>query len=985
MKNKFGKLLAMAVCGILLAASVFSFIACNNITSLKVTFDDNYERSPAPYVVTVDYGDAIAEPASPIRDNYDFGGWYTRPAGGDKYVFASAVTENMTLYAHWTVKTDDGGDPGGDDDENPGVASAYQADYESKAEALEAANLTNEEICEEGFVLLKNENGALPLRTDAKISILGKNSVNMVYGGSGSSGGNSDNTVNLHTALQNVGFVTNAALLDFYDSPASGAGRTTSPVNLDDPAARTQNIGETPVSSYTDPVLESFKRFNDAAIVVISRIGGEGFDLPRTVGNAEGARDPDDHYLQLDQNETDLLRMAADNFGKIIVVINSGSPMELGFLDDPSHYAYQKKIVGAIWIGYPGGAGLNALGRILNGRVNPSGRLTDTYARNFKNDPTWHNFGNNLTKNGNRYHVGDTDTNYFYVDYEENIYVGYRYYETRYATDGEAWYNENVIYPFGYGLSYTAFDSELQSVSINFYDKIDLAVKVTNTGLIAGKEVIQIYVTPPYLAGSPEKSAKILAGFEKTSLLKPGESETMRILVDPYYFASYNYKGTKGFKGYELESGDYTFTLGKNAHDVSDTATYSLAAAIRYDYDLMTDMPVENRFDDVSDGIGDTLSRNSWAGTWPAAPTYAERGIDQRFIDKVKDPSHNNPVIDFVEFEPVDMPKFGVNTHLMLSDLLPDDLSGADGSPLVDYHDERWLDILQQCTVDDLKQLVSCGAYMTSQISNIAKPATKDVFGASKLNTNMSDTCFYAAQVVIASTWNADISHAFGVSVGNEALLCRESLDNQPYSGWYAPNVNIHRSPFGGRNFESYSEDALLSGKMAAEQIRGAQSKGVYCYVGRFALNEQETNRSINGLLTWATEQSMREIYFRPFEIVVKEGGTRAVMSSFNRIGTRWTGGDYRLLTEVLRDEWGFCGMVISDFNTQPDYMNAKQMAYAGGDLNLATHPVDWIDESSVADLVILMQCSQNILYTVTNSNAIYKPTKTLLPNGEIV
>lgn len=874
-----------------------------------------------------------------------------------------------------------------------GIDAVYQSDYHSKEEALEAANAMNLRLCEEGMVLLKNENNALPLLTpksdstvteQPRISIFGKNSVDLAYGGSGSGGVNAEGAVDLYTALERAGYALNPELKAFYeDEGSSGPARAANSSDLDSGKSIRIATGETPQSRYTDKVKSSYSSYSDAALVVFTRIGGEGFDLPRQMDGAEGAASPNDHYLQLDQNERDLLSAVCNaGFQRVIVAINSGAAMELTFLTDPGYFSDAGKIDAAVWMGFPGASGTEALGEILNGSVDPSGRTVDTYASDLKAAPSFQNFGDNCDENGDRYYLDGKPQNYYFVDYEEGIYVGYKYYETRGCKD-EQWYQENVVYPFGYGLSYTQFawevteQSSIRDQAISADGSYQVTVKVTNTGSRPGKDVVQLYAHAPYFDGGIEKPHVVLVGFAKTGLLAPNESESVTIPFSPYALASYDYNDANqnGFKGYELEAGDgYALMVARNAHTYEETIPFKVDGGIRFQTDEVTGTPVENRYTDCANPyldsdymLGATLSRSDWAGTFPTSPSAADREVESGLISALSDTKHNNPE----DLDSVDMPWFDEASDIVLRDMLQGQPAAAD------YEDERWQAVLEKCSANELINMISYGAFNSAAIESIGKPKTNDTDGPVGFVNFMDSTtyygaCSYCCEVVIASTWNEELVEEFGRSVGEEGIWgdAEGRSNGMPYSGWYAPGANIHRSPFGGRNFEYYSEDGFLSGKMAAAQIRGCQSKGVYCFMKHFALNEQETHRSLTGDITWVTEQAMREIYLKPFEIAVKEGGTRAIMSSFTRIGTRWTGGDYRLLTSILRDEWGFRGTVICDFNTGAVYMDQKQMAYAGGDLNLSTTPKSWCDVSDAADAFILARCAKNILYTVVNSNA---------------
>lgn len=889
-----------------------------------------------------------------------------------------------------------------------GIDKIYEADYDSKKDVLQAANELNERVVEEGIILLKNENGALPIATPEspekasakpKISVFGQNSVNLALGGSGSGGATgSEGVIDLYTALDDAGFDVNPELKKFYEK--SGYKRTQNSGDLDSGDTVFLSTGEAPQSAYGKAVKDSYSTYNDAAIIVFTRIGGEGFDLPRSMKGQAGARKEDDHYLQLDQNETDLIKAVCEaNFGKVIIVINSAAAMELAFLEDSDYYAYNSKIDAALWMGFPGASGTAALGKVLNGTVNPSGRTVDTYVKDLKQDPTWANFGDNRVAGGDAYKEDGTDSLYYFIDYEESIYVGYRYYETR-GVGNEAWYDNAVVYPFGYGMSYTNFTwtiedkSQIENKTISKDGKYSVSVRVQNDGAVAGKDVVQLYGHAPYTVGGIEKSEEVLLNFAKTSLIQPGKSEVVTLTFDPYYLSSYDYKDANGngYKGYELDAGDYALYVSKNAHDKQFTIPFT-SENIRYEYSTVhPEVKVENLYTDCENEYFNSdyqlveenlLSRTDW-DKMPATRTADEMAMDTELLEAFKDIEHNNPNAD--EYANEEFPWDNLDVTVTLRDML-------DENGKADYDDERWGELLDACSFDELISMYDNGAFKSNGILKIGKNLTNDTDGPAGFTNFMSKdgtywgTCHYCAEVVMAATWNTELMEDLGEMVGNEGIIGAANKGNQlSYSGWYAPGVNIHRSAFGGRNFEYFSEDGILNGKMAAAEIRGCRSKGVYCFMKHFALNEQETHRSITGLITWATEQSMREIYLKPFELAVKEGGANAVMSSFNRIGTRWTGGDYRLLTRILRDEWGFKGMVICDFNTIPQYMNSRQMAYAGGDLNLATQPVSWCDTSDLADLIVLRNAAKNILYTVANSNAMnYDITGYAMPAWEVV
>ena len=862
------------------------------------------------------------------------------------------------------------------------VTSVYPTQKATnKAEAFANAQEVNLKLAEEGFVLLKNENAALPMNKGARISVFSKNSVNLSYGGSGSGGFDTSNNKDLYESLNDAGFVTNPTLKRFYESSQSGPVRTANSSDLDNGDNQKIATAETPQNKYTDAVKNSYADYSDAALVVITRIGGEGFDLPRYQGDSEGAVSPDSHYLELDQNEIDLLTAVTDGtFKRVVVVFNTPSSFEATFLKDSAYAAFEDKIDAAVWIGFTGSNGITALGEILNGDVNPSGRLVDTWAADFTKNPSFVNFGTGcLPDTTDKYDGGM----YYSVDYEEGIYVGYRYYETRGETDGEDWYNANVVYPFGYGLSYTTFDwtvGDASASEIELGTTITVPVTVKNTGSVAGKDVVQLYASAPYTLGGIEKAHKVLVGFAKTKLLQPGESETVTVSFDPYSAASYDYRdaNSNGFSGYELEAGEYTLYVSRNAHESEKAIALNLAADVQIGTDPTTDSEVVNRYTDSenfldSDWQLDTmLSRADWEGTWPTPQTAQQHAGTDRLYEEIRSEEHNNPT----DFDSEEYPWFGEEPTLTLRDLLPS--AEAEGyEPVVSYDDERWEELMMGCDEEEMIALINNGAYHTLAMESVGLPATIHGDGPSGFTCFMSKeqvngTCQYVSEPVMASTWNINLMNELGEAIGEEGTI-GDKATGQPYSSIYAPGVNIHRSPFGGRCSEYFSEDPFISGMMGAAEVQGIQSRGVLPTVKHFVANEQETHRSIGGDLSWLSEQALREIYLKPFEYTVKLGETRGVMTSFNRIGTRWTGGDYRLLTEILRNEWGFNGLVICDFNTIPQYMIPRMMFYAGGSLDLATQQsAMWMDcdTSDAGDAIVLMRAVKDVMYALVNSNA---------------
>ncbi len=926
---------------------------------------------------------------------------------------------------------------------DPTVEVKYKSEYKSKADVLEAGNKLNVQIEQEGAVLLLNEEiekdkKSLPLAKGAKVSVFGHNSVDIVLSGSGSGSGGSSGAKTIFDGLEAGGFRYNETLKKFYESGAAGAKRSTNPVLSEgSSSAPTLDIGETPVDKYTSEVKASFKEYNDAAIVVISRIGGEGFDLPREQNVKNGGLE-NHHYLQLDKNEYDMLDMVTSRFDNVVVLLNTLTSFQLDFIAEYNNtVGYNQRIDSVVWIGGPGISGAEAIGSLLNGDVTPSGKTADIYARDFTKDPTWQNFGDNsqagqsaaFTENG-------SDATDYMVAYEEGVYVGYRYYETRAYEEGVRngnfdWYEENVIYPFGYGLSYTTFTQEMTVTETKENGKVtgyDIKVDVANVGNEEGKEVVQLYVTLPYTYGGIEKSRVQLVDYAKTDILKTSGEEskaTVNFHVDLYDLASYDYNdaNANGHFGYEVEAGDYTFYAAKNSHvddkeNVYSKQTVELAAtnAVKYTEDPKSGKPVANiyteetmsaedkgkflsadyRLSDVVFSVGGEeyerkgMSRADFEATFPKASDAKARTYLDGEKAALDDRSHNNSEVA----EEVKKDGYSLITGAK-NDIMLRELHG------LDYGAPEWKELLDQLTYNDMVKLANYGAFQTEAIMSIGKNLTNDSDGPvgfvnfmPGLSEHYKGNPSFACEIVIASTFNKDLAYRMGQLVGESGLYGDEGGNGLPYTGWYAPAVNIHRSPFSGRNYEYYSEDPILSGKMAVNVINGAGSKGVYTDLKHFAVNDQETNRQ--GVATYLTEQSLREIYLKPFEIAVKGNddpafsakatkdiednliqgfkGSTGMMSSFNRIGTRWTGGDYRLLTTILRDEWGFKGVVISDYITVGSLMPAKQAIYAGNDLILtSTRPERWNDssESNPEDMYVLRKAAHNILYAVANSNSV--------------
>ena len=824
--------------------------------------------------------------------------------------------------------------------------SASQINQSEVKKTTEQAMALTEKIEGEGAVLLENKNEVLPLQNQ-KVNVFGYASRNVVYGGTGSGGGKEDNNVDLQQGLKNSGFQVNDQLTTFYDDRYVPREK----VNIHKLVGGDFNIHEPKASEYSESLLTSAKEFSDTALVVFSRNSGEGADITNEMkGYAGGTAGK--HYLELSDDEAATLDLVKENFDKVVVILNSSFPMELGFLDD-------EKIAGALWIGGPGSVGFNAVGEILAGEVNPSGRLVDTYAYDETSAPSFNNIGEFPYSNSEFDYEKDT-WHYKYVNYAESIYVGYRYYETRYIDNqtgemDEAAYEKAVQYPFGYGLSYTNFKQEITNFKVDG-NEAKMTVKVTNTGKKAGKDVVQLYYTPPYTIGGIEKSHVVLSGFAKTQELAPNQSEEVNLSFDVENMASYDEKQNKA---YVLEKGNYEIKLMNNSHDVIDSKNYEVAKDIVFDQENKREsdeLSATNQFEDAKGDV-QYLSRWNWEETMPkemAQPKEASKEL----LKALKDQSVNEGKADPIKFK-----KHGLELY---------DLKG------VDYDDPKWDQLLEQLSVKDMENLITYGGFQTLAINSVKKPATIDADGPAGINHLVSQAHGnqYTSEVVVASTWNTELVEEMGAALGKEAKASN-------ITGLYLPGVNIHRSPFGGRNFEYYSEDALLSGKIGSSLSKGAMDQGSYVFMKHFAMYDQETRRYEfpTGAATWSTEQAMREVFLKPFEIAVKDSGITGIMSSYNRIGPKWVGESEALLQNVLRDEWGFRGTVISDFY-KPQYMNVDQGLSAGNDLvlyllptklNNVTTDTDWGQQN-------MRKASHNILYTVVNSHA-YEVAETNVPN----
>lgn len=818
-------------------------------------------------------------------------------------------------------------------------------------ENVASATQLCEDIADEGIVLLDND-GTLPMAKNSKLNVFGWASTNPCYGGTGS-GALSDAypTVTLLEGLTNAGFELNTELSDFYTSYRADrpvVGMFSQDWTLPEPEA----------AQYTDEMMNNAKAFSDTAMVVITRVGGEGADLPTDVsqvtydaGHSYNDFEPGNHYLQLSKTEKDMIDLVCKNFDKVVVVYNGANAMELGWVKDYS------QIKSVIWCAGTGQSGFNALGSILCGDVNPSGRTIDTFVYDLTQTPTANNFGNFNYTNMDEFKANSfgADTIPAFVNYVEGIYVGYKFYETA-AAEGLIDYDKTVVYPFGRGLSYTTFTQTLNSVT-EADGTITVDVTVTNTGSASGKEVVEVYYNPPYTNGGIEKASANLIGFAKTSELAPGASENVTVTFKAEDMASYD---TYGKGCYVLEKGDYVLSINADSHNILDSETYTVSADIVYDADNKRASDAEaavNTFD-FAEGEVTYLSRADGFANYAAAtaaPASYELGADYKatFYN-----NSNWKPEDFNDAKDV-APTTGAKNGLKLKDMVG-----------VDYNDAQWDAFLDQLTVSDMDSLIALGGFQSVAVSSIGKVQAIDCDGPASINNNFTKqgSIGFPSAVMIAATWNTDLAHDFGTSIGKMA-------DDMNVSGWYAPAMNIHRSAFAGRNFEYYSEDGVLSGAMAANAIMGSQEQGVYAFMKHFALNDQETNRT-SMLCTWSTEQAIREIYLKPFEKCIKDADCHAVMSAFNYIGTTYAGSCPELLIDVLRGEWGFVGMVLTDYYGVYGYQDADRLIRNGGDFCLVNYDTETnhlTDTTSATALVSARQACKNILYTVANSRAYYE------------
>ena len=818
---------------------------------------------------------------------------------------------------------------------------------ETNEEAAEVA----EKIMEDGIVLLKNES-LLPLNETKKLNIFGWESINPAYGGAGSGGINDlYDIVSLNQGIENAGFSINQELVDFYNN-----------YGADNPEMSIQKqswtLPEPPVDTYSDELIKSAKEYSDVAAVVLSRKAGEGHnDIPMDVRKAAYDNNSDEyddfpegeHYLQLSQTERDMVDMVCSNFDNVIVIYNGANQFELGFADE---YPQIKSVV---WCPGTGNVGFNALGKVFSGEVNPSGKTPDTFIYDMTTAPWWNNAEKteytNLADMAVEGMNAGTAQVYApaFTNYVEGIYVGYKYYETA-AQEGAIDYDKTVQYPFGYGLSYTEFEQKMGELEEKD-GQISVDVEVTNSGDVAGKDVVEVYYKPPYTNGGIEKASANLIEFAKTDLLQPGESQTVTVTFSIEDMASYDENTAKA---YVLEKGDYVISINSDSHTVLDQKTYTADKDVVYKGEnkrASDDTAATNVFEDAKGDVT-YLSRADHFANYEeatAAPASAELG--EPYVSEY----HLNSNFDkttYLNDEDV-MPTTGADNGLTLADMRD-----------ADYDDPRWEKLLDQLTVDEMTNMIAMAGYQTAAMDSVGKVATLDFDGPAAINNNFTGvgSIGFPIEVVVASTWNKELAQAWGEYMGKIS-------QEMGAEGWYAPGMNTHRTAFGARNYEYFSEDGVLAGNMGAKAVEGARKYGVYSYIKHFALYEGNAKM----VSVWSNEQAIREIYLKPFEISVKQGGANAVMVSWSFLGDKWTGESSNLMNTVLRDEWGFRGMALTDFfrNNGHGFMNADAALANGVDVMLSTFNGE---ENNVANpehptsVLQMRNACKNVMYTVVSS-----------------
>ena len=902
------------------------------------------------------------------------------------------------------------------DADTDGLDLTYnKADYD-RGSISEAEETLDKDISGEGYVLLKNDD-SLPLEQGTTLSFvsgnsrdLGTKAPSMLETTLGIESGSTDA---LTPAMEQAGFQVNKTLADFY---ANGKGKdyVMGPGSVSYGDDEDFSINECPLSVMRDAgVLDSMQ--GTTPVYVLKRVAGEGRDMPRSMYNhAESAEDRAKSYLEPDSTELEILQYLNDNFDNTVLVVNSNAAIELDWL------ANFPNIKSVLIVPSTGTYGVESLANILAGSVNPSGRTVDTYAADASKSPAAQNFGDYqyLDESGNL-------TKYNYVSYGEDIYVGYRYYETRYedvvlgqGNAGDFDYDSEVCYPFGFGLSYTTFD--WSGFSTSWSGKTCTAtLTVTNTGDVAGKDVVELYAQSPYTdhdrANGVEKSAVQLVGYAKTKLLEPGESQQVTVTFNESELKSYD---SQGAGTYILDAGTYYVTAAHDAHDAVNNVLATKGAAgvngskslvdtyvpantdvdvTTYATDTLTGEAVENR---LSDARGDVtyLTRSDWEGTFPThdgeitsqVSTWGneingEDGVSYTYgkvasadlLAKLDSTDSGNPDVEAWDGELT----YGADNGLQLIDLRG-----------LDYTDANWDKLLDQLTPEDYETMILHAGYGTDYIESVGKPAGTDADSTSGWSWGGTGMTF-CNPMTVAQTWNQEIAYRLGNMIGNESLLGGAT-------GWYAPAMNIHRTPYSGRNGEYFSEDGFLSGAMASQEVKGAAEKGVYTMMKHFAFNEQENHRGDrNGqysMATWLSEQSARELYLKPFEMCMKAGdvelsylkqnsdGTyenvtrtiracQGLMTAFNRIGTTWVGGSYNLISGIVRGEWGFDGWIITDNADTGVFMNGGQMIQAGADskLTVSDPTATWsFDASDPVTYRYARNAAHHLLYTMANGHS---------------
>ena len=814
----------------------------------------------------------------------------------------------------------------------------------------EAAGVA-EEIMEDGIVLLKNES-LLPLNETKKLNIFGWESINPAYGGAGSGGINGlYDIVSLNQGLENAGFSINQELVDFYNN-----------YGADNPEMSIQKqswtLPEPPVDTYSDKLIKNAKEYSDVAVVVLSRKAGEGHnDIPMDVSKAAYDNNSDEyddfpegeHYLQLSQTERDMVDMVCSNFNNVIVIYNGANQFELGFADE---YPQIKSVV---WCPGTGNVGFNALGKVFSGEVNPSGKTPDTFVYDMTTAPWWNNAEKteytNLADMAVEGMNAGTAQVYApaFTNYVEDIYVGYKYYETA-AQEGAIDYDKTVQYPFGYGLSYTEFEQKMGELEEKD-GQISVDVEVTNTGDEAGKDVVEVYYNPPYTNGGIEKSSANLIEFEKTNLLQPGESQTVTVTFSIEDMASYDENNAKA---YVLEKGDYVISINSDSHTVLDQKTYTADDDVVYKEEnkrASDDTAATNVFEDAKGDVTYLSRADHFANYEEATKAPASAELGEPYVSEY----HLNKNFDKTTYlnDKDKMPTTGADNGLTLADMRD-----------ADYDDPRWEKLLDQLTVDEMSNMIAMAGYQTAAMDSVGKVGTLDFDGPAAINNNFTGvgSIGFPIEVVIASTWNKNLAQTWGECMGKIS-------QEMGAEGWYAPGMNTHRTAFGARNYEYFSEDGVLSGNMGAKAVEGARKYGVYSYIKHFAMYEGNAKM----VSVWSNEQAIREIYLKPFEISVKQGGTNAVMVSWSFLGDKWTGESSNLMKTVLRDEWGFRGMALTDFfrNNGHGFMNADAALANGVDAMLSTFNGE---ENNVANpehptsVLQMRNACKNVMYTVVSS-----------------